>query len=246
MVSIKFILSLALFISCFTNLNAQQAMNTNQALNSKQQCIISIAAFTAKGDLAKLKTELNTGLDAGLTVNQIKEALVHLYAYCGFPRSIRGLQTFMEVLDERKAKGIHDNIGNEASPIDDKGSKYERGKRILGELTKTAQPGTLTGYSAFAPAIDTFLKEHLFADIFERDVLTWQERELVTVSVLSSIGGVEPMLQSHLKICLNEGLTPAQLRQFVDIIKSTAGETEAKAAQTVLNNVLEKHNQANL
>ena len=220
-------------------------MNTNQALDSKHQSIISIAAVTAIGDLPKLKTELNTGLDAGLTVNQIKEAMIHLYAYCGFPRSIRGLQTFMEVLDERKAKGINDKMGNKASPIDEKGSKYERGKKILGELTKSPQPDTLSGYSAFAPIIDTFLKEHLFADIFERDVLTWQERELVTVSVLSSIGGVEPMLQSHLKICLNVGLTPEQLQHFLDIIKSTAGESEAKAAQSVLDEVLKNHSQAN-
>jgi len=220
-------------------------MNTNQALDSKHQSIISIAAVTAIGDLPKLKTELNTGLDAGLTVNQIKEAMIHLYAYCGFPRSIRGLQTFMEVLDERKAQGINHKMGNEASPIDEKGSKYERGKKILGELTKSPQPDTLSGYSAFAPIIDTFLKEHLFADIFERDVLTWQERELVTVSVLSSIGGVEPMLQSHLKICLNVGLTPEQLQHFLDIIKSTAGEAEAKAAQSVLDEVLKNHSQAN-
>jgi alkylhydroperoxidase/carboxymuconolactone decarboxylase family protein YurZ len=152
----------------------------------------------------------------------------------------------MEVLNERKAKGIHDNIGNEASPVDETGSKYERGKKILGELTKTPQPDTLSGYSAFAPVIDTFLKEHLFADIFERDVLTYFQRELVTVSVLSSIGGVEPMLQSHLKICLNVGLTPEQLQHFVHIIKSTAGESEAKAAQSVLDEVLENHSQANL
>jgi alkylhydroperoxidase/carboxymuconolactone decarboxylase family protein YurZ len=246
MASIKFFLLLALFSSCYSTLNAQQAMNTNQALNSKQQRIISIAAVTAKGDLPKLKTELNKGLDAGLTINQIKEALVHLYAYCGFPRSIRGLQTFMEVLDERKAKGIKDKTGNGASTIKNDATKYERGKKILGELTKTPQPDTLSGYSAFAPVIDTFLKEHLFADIFERDVLSYSERELVTVSVLASIGGVEPMLQSHLKICLNVGLTREQLQQFVDIIKSTAGETEAKAALSVLDEVLEKHNQANL
>jgi len=89
--------------------------------------------------------------------------------------------------------------------------------------------------------MDTFLKEHLFADIFERDVLTWQERELVTVSVLSSIGGVEPMLQSHLKICLNVGLTPEQLRQFVSIIKSTIGQKEGNTAQSVLDEVLKSH-----
>ncbi|GAC1569705.1 MAG: carboxymuconolactone decarboxylase family protein [Chitinophagaceae bacterium] len=213
-------------------------MNTNQGLSQKEQSIVSIAALTAKGDLSKLKTALNTGLEAGLTVNEIKEVLVHLYAYCGFPRSIRGLQTFMEVLDERKAKGINDKTGNDASPINGKGSKYERGKMILGNLTKTPQPDTLTGYSVFAPIIDTFLKEHLFADIFERNVLTYSERELVTVSVLGTIGGVEPMLRSHMNICLNVGLTPEQLQQFANIIKSSIGKKEAKAARTVLDEVL--------
>lgn len=233
-----------LLLSSFVeDVYAQSKQNT---LNAKQQNIIIISSFTAKGDLSKLKTGLNSGLDAGLTINQIKEVIVHLYAYCGFPRSIRGLQTFMEVLDERKAKGITDVMGPEASPIKDDRSKYERGKAILDSLLGTPQNGPKTGYSAFAPEIEVFLKEHLFADIFERNVLTYAERELVTVSVLSSIGGVEPMLRSHLAICLNVGLTPGQLQQFVKVIKSTAGEKEAKAAQSVLDEVLKKHIQANL
>lgn len=213
-------------------------MTVENVLSPKEQSIISISASTAKGDLEKLKTVLNTGLERGLTVNEIKEVLVHLYAYCGFPRSIRGLQTFMEVLDERKAKGINDNIGNDALPVDQTGSKYERGKKILEELTKTRQPETLTGYSAFAPTIDAFLKEHLFADIFERDVLNYVQRELVTVSVLATIGNAEPMLRSHLAICLNVDLTSEQLQQFVSVIKSTIGKQEAKSAQKVLDEVL--------
>jgi alkylhydroperoxidase/carboxymuconolactone decarboxylase family protein YurZ len=220
------------------NLNAQNNPNENVKLSPREQSIIAIAALTARGDLSNLKTELNTGLEAGLTINQIKEVIVHLYAYCGFPRSIRGLQTFMEVLDERKARGINDVLGPEASPIQEDRSKYERGREILGKLTGTPQDGPKTGYSAFSPEIDIFLKEHLFADIFERDVLNYSERELVTVSVLSSIGGAEPMLRSHLNICLNVGLTPEQLQQFVDIIKSTAGKKEAKAAQKILDEVL--------
>ena len=83
--------------------------------------------------------------------------------------------------------------------------------------------------------------EHLFADIFERDVLTYAERELVTVSVISSIGNAEPMLRSHLAICLNVGLTPEQLQQFVDISKSTIGKKEAKSAQKVLDGVIKTH-----
>jgi alkylhydroperoxidase/carboxymuconolactone decarboxylase family protein YurZ len=173
-----------------------------------------------------------------LTINEIKEVLIHLYAYCGFPRSIRGLQTFMEVLGERKAAGIKDQSGTEASPIDQEPEKYERGKNVLAKLTKTPQVKPTSGYGAFAPVIDTFLKEHLFADIFERDVLTYAEREFVTIAVLSTLGGVEPMLRSHLSICLNVGISPDQLKEFIKIIALTIGEKEGESARVILNEVL--------
>lgn len=207
-------------------------------LDPKQQNIISISAQTAKGDLKALKRNLNAGLDAGLTVNEIKEAILHSYAYCGFPRSIRGLQTFMTVLDERKAKGINDVMGAEASPVTGESNKYDRGKAILEKLTGAKETGPKKGYAALAPAMEVFLKEHLFADIFERDVLTFAERELVTISVISSIGDAEPMLRSHLTICLNVGLTPAQLQQFVGVVEPVIGKKKARAAQSVLEEVL--------
>lgn len=217
---------------------AQSKLDDNTVLNAREQNLVAIAASAGKGDLPTLKTALNKGLEAGLTVNQIKEALIHLYAYAGFPRSLRGLQTFMVVVDERKAKGIKDVTGAEASPVSDQRSRYERGKDILEKLTGVPETGPKTGYAAFAPAIEVFLKEHLFADLFERDILTYVERELVTISVLSSIGGVEPMLRSHLNICLRIGLTATQLQQFIGIIEKTTGKEEAKAAQAVLQDAL--------
>jgi alkylhydroperoxidase/carboxymuconolactone decarboxylase family protein YurZ len=218
--------------------NAQNSSTGNVNLTAKDKSIISIAAITARGDLSKLKKELNAGLEAGLTVNQVKEVIIHVYAYAGFPRSIRGLQTFMTVLDERKAKGINDMIGAEASPISNDSSKYERGKAILEQLTGNPETDAKTGYAAFAPTIEVFLKEHLFADIFERDVLTYAERELVTISVLSSLGNLEPMLRAHFNICLNVGLTPNQLREFVNIIKPSVGKGPSEAAEKVLIEVL--------
>lgn len=234
----KTLLGLTIISCLYGSLPAQNKVGSGKALTARQQSIIQIAAYTAQGELKQLNTALNEGLDAGLTVNEIKEVIVHLYAYCGFPRSIRGLQTFMEVLDERKARGITDKPGAEASPVNDERGKYERGKKNLEELIGSPLDGPSKGYAAFAPIIEIFLKEHLFADIFDRDVLTFAERELVTISVLSSIGGVEPMLRSHLSICLNVGLTPEQLNEFVGIIRSTVGKKEAKDAQEVLNEVL--------
>jgi alkylhydroperoxidase/carboxymuconolactone decarboxylase family protein YurZ len=234
----RIFIGLAIIFCPIVALQAQNLTEPENSLTVKQQTIVPIAAYTAIGDLQHLKPALNEGLDAGLTVNEIKEVIVHLYAYCGFPRSIRGLQTFMEVLDERKAKGISDEMGPEASPVNDGRSKYERGKANLEKLVGMPLNGPQRGYAAFAPVIEIFLKEHLFADIFDRDVLTFAERELVTISVLSAIGGVEPMLRSHLSICLNVGLNPGQLNEFVGIIKSTVGKKEAKAARAVLNEVL--------
>jgi len=219
-------------------LNAQNEMAKNSQLTLKQQNIVAIGALTALGELQTLKPALNDGLQAGLTINEIKEVMVHLYAYCGFPRSIRGLQTLMEVLDERKAKGIVDELGADASPINDERSKYDRGKANLEALIGRPLGDTQSGYAAFAPIIEVFLKEHLFADIFDRHVLSFADRELVTISVISAIGGAEPMLKSHLAICLNLGLTIQQLNEFLSIIKLTVGKKEAKAAQVVLNEVL--------
>lgn len=239
----KFLQWIVLFIFTFnfTKMDAQEHKSSQNVLTAQQQSVITISSYTAQGKLPELRTALSNGLDAGLTVNEIKEMLVHTYAYCGFPRSIRGLQTFMEVLDERKIKGINDIIGKGASPIADENSKYERGKKILGELTKTPQPDKLSGYSAFAPTIDTFLKEHLFADIFERDVLTYAQRELATISLIAAIGDAEPMLESHLGISLNVGWTQEQLKEFRKVISPTLSNNKSKSAGAVVIKVLSKN-----
>jgi 4-carboxymuconolactone decarboxylase len=145
----------------------------------------------------------------------------------------------MKVLDERKAKGLEDVAGKEASPITSTTPKYERGKQNLETLTRRPETGPITGANAFSPEIDVFLKEHLFADIFERDVLTFQERELATISALVSLGGVEPMLQAHLGMGMNTGLTAPQLRQLLAVEEASIGKKDADAGRTALNKVLE-------
>jgi len=84
-------------------------MANSDALTEKQRGIIPIAAFTANGDLEQLKTAINAGLNAGLSVNEIKEIQIHLYAYAGFPRALNGLATLMRVLnakDERHQRPL--------------------------------------------------------------------------------------------------------------------------------------------
>ncbi|BAV07382.1 Uncharacterized conserved protein YurZ, alkylhydroperoxidase/carboxymuconolactone decarboxylase family [Filimonas lacunae] len=122
----------------------------------------------------------------------------------------------MAVIEDRKAKGIQDIEGKAASPVNDS-NKYQTGKKTLQVLTNIEEKAP-AGANAFAPAIDTFLKEHLFADIFSRDVLTYQQRELVTVSALASMSGVVLQLQAHIGLAINTGLTGPQLSEAFAII----------------------------
>lgn len=207
---------------------------SSTSLDARQQSIVSISAVTAVGDLQQLKNELNSGLDSGLTVSEIKEVLVQLYAYCGFPRSLNAINTFMTILNERKAKGISDQQGKEISTINDSAGKYERGRKVLEVLTRTPQKKPAPGFGEFAPRIDAFLKEHLFADIFDSDVLTYSERELTTISALAAMPGVESQLQSHLKIGINTGITENQLAQVADLIQKHINTTQANSLRKLI------------
>ena len=232
---------LLFFITLIINtMNAENNLHTNPSLNAQQQSIVSIAALTAVGDMLQLKTQINTGLNAGLTINEIKEVLVQLYAYCGFPRSLNGMNTLMSVVEERKEKGIIDVLGKDASPINDTANKYETGKNTLQTLTGREEIGPKTGASAFAPIIDTFLKEHLFADIFSRNILTYQQRELATISVLSALDGVAPQLEFHLAVGLNIGLTEMQMKEVFSIIETLIGKQQATIANNVLLKMVDK------
>lgn len=235
------LLSVLVICFCLTiqTTNAQSKEN-HTALTKEHEALIRISSQAAVGELDKLRDELHRGLDAGLTINKVKESLIHLHAYAGFPRSIRGLQTLITVVDERQKNGIKDEVGSDASPISTEKTKYDRGKAILQQLTGVKENDVKTGYAAFAPTIEIFLKEHLFADLFERDLLNYLERELVTISVLASIGRVEPMLISHLSICVNLGCSSEQLQQFLQIIKDAQGVERATDAAKVLTEVLNK------
>lgn len=234
------LLALIVLTTGFINIAEANTMENNaQALTQRQKSIVAIAALTARGDLENLKTALNEGLDAGLTVNEIKEVLVQMYAYAGFPRSLNGISTFMTVMEERAQKGISDEAGPEAKPMPADLNRDEYGKNVRLQLTGRTEEAPPSGYQVFTPVIDSFLKEHLFADIFYRDILDHQSRELATIGALAGIGDVNPQLRSHLNIGFNTGLTEAQMRELVQVITDKVGPEQGANAGRELAAVIE-------
>ena len=210
-------------------------MNSEQTLSKKQQAIAPIAAATAAGDLPQLNAALNQGLDAGLSVRDVKEILVQLYAYAGFPRSLNALGELMKVMDSRRQRGIQDAPGRGPGPIPTGPALLAAGTANQTQLSGGPVKGALFD---FAPAIGEYLKTHLFGDIFERDNLDWQSRELATVAALAALSGVEPQLQAHIRISMNVGLTAAQLGSLADALAEGGRADAALRARDALDKQL--------
>ena len=200
-------------------------------LTLTQKHIIPIVAFTAIGNIEKLKTALNQSLDAGLTINEAKEVLVQTYAYAGFPRSINGLVALMDVVKQRQALSKHDVVGKDVTPLHDDRTMLAIGTEIQTKLV--GQPVTGPLY-AFAPAIDQFLKSHLFGDIFVRDILDYPTREVATIAILATLNGAEAQLSAHYQIGRNSGLSTQDLHEIVDVLHQAVSAEIGNRAEQVL------------
>lgn len=199
-----------LLVSCSPKQQTEtKDMNQLSFTTDQAAWMSAIACNEAKGDLVALESAIHNGLETELTVSQIKEALSQLYAYTGFPRSLNALGVLQKVVESRKSKDKRVIMGEDASALPDDYDALERGTAVQTQLT-----GKPFNYE-FAPATDYYLKAHLFGDIFARDNLTYADRELVTVSALSGLEGVEPQLKAHIAGARNMGVTEEQLQGIV-------------------------------
>lgn len=210
----------------------QSASDASASLSARQAAIVPIAAFAAAGDVARLNTALERGLDAGMTISDAKEILVQVYAYAGFPRSLNALSELMKVVQARKQRGVQDAPGAEPSrPIPQGEALLAAGTANQTKLSGAPVQGPLFD---FAPLANEYLRTHLFGDIFERDNLDWQSREIATVSMLAALPGVDSQLQAHMRISMNVGLTAQQLDQLADVLASQVDPEMARRATDAL------------
>lgn len=144
------------------------------------------------------------------------------------------------LLRRRAAAGLRDEAGREASPVPAGIDKDEYGARVRAKLGGRTEIPPPSGYQVFAPTIDTFLKEHLFCDIFIRDNLTHKQRELATIGALGAMTGTAGQLNFHLGAALNTGTTPEEMRDYLVEIERAAGAGQTELARGALENILAK------
>lgn len=76
---------------------------SRSGLDLKSREIATVAALTALGNCKpQLKVHLHAALNVGCSEEEVKEVLLQMSVYAGFPSALNGMFAFKEVLSERK------------------------------------------------------------------------------------------------------------------------------------------------
>ena len=91
------------------------------------------------------------------------------------------------------------------------------------------------------PEFMKILQNYIFGDIFATGVLTFKERELITVICLTVIQCL-PQLKAHINAALNVGNTPLEVREAIYTCFSFIGFPRTLNALEVFNNIMKERN----
>ncbi|MEY8781116.1 carboxymuconolactone decarboxylase family protein [Allomuricauda sp. XS_ASV26] len=196
---------------------------TRNALDLKSKEIAVVAALTAMGNAQpQLKVHLNGALNTGSSINEIKEVILQMSVYSGFPSCINGMNALKEVLQERSDKGIKDDIGKSPS-YNKKDTRLDVGNQELTKLDNTQVEKLKKAYDEFSPSLVQFVLEYGYADIFSRDNLSTRHRQIATISALTAIGNAKSQLKFHINAGLNIGLTENEVKEIMLLMSVYAG-----------------------
>lgn len=211
---------------------------TREALGIELKEIAIIAALTALGNAQEqLKQHINGALNVGCTINEIKEIMLQMSAFAGFPACINAMNLLRTVLSERKSKGINDNIGieptNEISPMD----RYKIGSQVMSELDSRQVELLENAYNDFSPELVKLVICGQ-ADITARNNIDKKYREVASISAMTALGTAQSQLKTHINMALNIGVTPEQIKEIMLLMSAFCGFPSAINGINILMAVL--------
>ncbi len=89
--------------------------------------------------------------------------------------------------------------------------RYEHGKTVLDAIDGAAGANVIASLEDIAPELGHQIVAWGFGEIYSRPGLEPRDRQLVTLGMLTALGGCEPQLDVHINAALNVGLTPQQI-----------------------------------
>lgn len=169
-------------------------------LDTKTRLMVILASLIASQTLNEYKIMLGGALNVGVTPIEIKEIVYQSVPYVGIAKTLDFLIATNEILQN---KGIELPLEGQSTTTPE--TRYEKGL----ELSKSIFGEAIDKMYESSPAnqihIQKYLSANCFGDYYTRKGLDIKIRELLTFSMLLSLGGCEPQLKGHIQGNLNVG-----------------------------------------
>jgi len=169
-------------------------------LDNKLRELIILVVLTTNQTLEEVKVHVGAALKMGVTPVEIKEAIYQCAPYVGFPKTLNSIEIANEVFRE---KNIELPVESQKQVTED--TRFDEGlkvqKSIFGEIIDQMHKNAPKNQIH----IQNYLSAFCFGDIYTRSGLDIKTRELLTLCILSALGGCESQVKSHVFGNLNAG-----------------------------------------
>ena len=91
--------------------------------------------------------------------------------------------------------------------------RYEHGMKVLEQVDGEAGQRIVNSLADTSPELGHQVVAWAFGDMYARPELPPRDRQLVTLGVLTALGGCEIELEVHINAALNVGLTPTEISE---------------------------------
>ncbi|PXV66771.1 4-carboxymuconolactone decarboxylase [Dysgonomonas alginatilytica] len=209
-------------------------------LDNKSKEIAAVSSLIAQGAIPQLKVHLNGALNTGSSVNEVKEVILQMSAYAGFPKAINAMNAFKEVLNERKEKSIVDSIGQQPTPNNE--DRRKTGSKALASLDSNQEQLIIDTYDNFSPELTRFVIEYGYGDIYSRDNIDKKLRQTASIAALTTLGNAPSQLKFHINGGLNVGLTIDEIKGIMLLMTVYAGFPAAINGTNILKEVVAERN----
>ncbi|MFF7355357.1 MULTISPECIES: carboxymuconolactone decarboxylase family protein [Streptomyces] len=91
--------------------------------------------------------------------------------------------------------------------------RFTRGLEVLRKVDGEAGQRVVDSLADISPELGHQIVAWAFGEIYDRPALAPRDRQLVTLGMLTALGGCEAQLDVHVNAALNVGLTPEQITE---------------------------------
>jgi 4-carboxymuconolactone decarboxylase len=169
-------------------------------LDDKKRELITLVVLTTNQTLPQLKAHVQAALNVGLTSVEIKEAVYQCAPYIGFPKTLNAIHEVNEVF---KSNNIALPLESQKQVQED--SRFDIGLAVQVEIFGDIIAKMRESTPANQKHIQDYLSSFCFGDFYTRGGLDLKTRELLTLCIISALGGAEGQVKAHVQGNKNVG-----------------------------------------